>query len=171
MGASDTSLLPSAPGDLLFFKGDPKNPIDRVIMRRTGSHWVHVGVVIEHRLMLSARADGVKIEPLPNGALLYVANGSLSHREEALRWLLQQAGDGYGFGDIFNQALLWLSAHHPWFDLPTLDFARRRDCSHLVYDFLRVGGYPFGPQAHIQLLQPERVTPGMLAAALGIPDK
>lgn len=117
--------------------------------------------------MLSARSDGVRIEPLPNGAVLAATGRALPNRDDALTWLLQRAGDAYGFGDVLNQALTWLNAHTPsWVDIPTLSFARHRDCSHLALDFLRIGGYAFSPQAHIATLQPERVTPGTLATIL-----
>lgn len=161
----------TTPGDLAFFRGDPHKRIDALIMRRTDSPWVHVGIVIDHGLMLSARSDGVRIEPLPDSATLAVTSTALAHRDDALRWLLQRAGDAYGFGDIFNQAVTWLNAQTPrWLELPTLSFARHLDCSHLALDFLRIGGYPFSADAHIATLQPENVTPGALASIV-LPDE
>lgn len=165
---------PGNPGDLAFFRGDPRKPVDALIMRRTASPWVHVGVVIEHGLMLSARSDGVRIEPLPGGATIATTGAQLTASDDALTWLLQQAGNAYGFGDILNQLITWLNAHTPgwlsWLELPTLDFARHLDCSHLALDFLRIGGYPFNAAAHIATLQPENVTPGLLASILSIPN-
>lgn len=163
--------MPS-PGDLAFYRGNPRHAIDALIMRRTRSPWVHVGVVIDHGcLMLSARSDGVRIEPLPSGITIAATGAQLPACDDALRWLLCQAGNAYGFGDIVNQAVLWLNAHMPsWLELPTLSFARHRDCSHLALDFLRVACYPFSASDHIALLQPETVTPGMLASILSIPD-
>ena len=156
-------------GDLAFFRGDPHKRIDALIMRRTQSPWVHVGVVIDHGLMLSARSDGVRIEPLPSGATLASTGAQLAACDDALTWLLQRAGDAYGFGDIFNQCVTWLNAHTPaWLELPTLSFARHLDCSHIALDFLRIGGYPFSPAAHIATLQPENVTPGALASILNL---
>lgn len=159
--------MPNA-GDLAFFRGDPHKRIDALIMRRTQSPWVHVGVVIGYGLMLSARSDGVRIEPLPDGATVAATGAQLAACDDALTWLLCRAGDAYGFGDIVNQAVTWLNAQMPswlsWLELPTLSFARHLDCSHLALDFLRIGGYPFSPAAHIAVLQPENVTPGALAA-------
>ena len=163
--------MTTVPGDLAFYRGDPHKAVDALIMRRTHSPWVHVGIVIDHGLMLSARSDGVRIEPLPDGVTIASTGAQLVACDDALTWLYQQAGNAYGFGDILNQCITWLNAHTPgWLELPTLDFARQRDCSHLALDFLRIGGYPFSPAAHIQTLQPETVTPGVLASILGIPD-
>ena len=160
----------TVPGDLAFFRGNPHTSVDALIMRRTHSPWVHVGVVIEHGLMLSARSDGVRIESLPGGATMAATGAQLPACDDALSWLLQQAGNAYGFGDILNQCVTWLNAHTPpWLELPTLSFARHKDCSHLALDFLRIGGYPFTASAHIQTLQPETVTPGVLAIILSIP--
>ena len=164
-------MTTTQPGNLAFFRGDPHNRIDALIMRRTSSPWVHVGVVIEHGLMLSARSDGVRIEPLPGGVTIAPTGAQLPACDDALRWLLQRAGDAYGFGDIFNQCVTWLNAHTPsWLELPTLSFARHLDCSHLALDFLRIGGYPFSASAHIATLQPENVTPGTLASIV-FPDE
>ena len=160
------------PGDLAFFRGDPHHRIDALIMRRTRSPWVHVGVIVDHGLMLSARSDGVRIEPLPSGAVLaHTGDTPLPACGDALTWLYQQAGNAYGFGDILNQWLIWLNANTPkwvssWLDIPTLSFARHKDCSHLALDFLRIAGYPFTASAHIATLEPERVTPGLLATIL-----
>lgn len=163
--------MTTQPGDLAFFRGDPHKPVDALIMRRTRSPWVHVGIIIEHGLMLSARSDGVRIEPLPGGAAIAPTGAQLPASDDALTWLLQRAGDAYGFGDILNQCITWANAHTPsWLELPTLSFARQRDCSHLALDFLRIGGYPFSSAAHIQTLQPENVTPGVLASILSIPN-
>lgn len=157
------SRIPKA-GDLLFFRGDhPHNSLaERVIMKRTGSIYVHVGIAVEHSLMTSARSDGIRTQTLPSPAALHLATGNLCRSlDDGLSWLACKVGQPYGFGDIFNQLLTMI---HAPFDIK---FIRAWDCSDLAVRFLNAADFSW-PDAgsRIQVPDSDLVTPASLAQSL-----
>lgn len=153
-------MTPPVAGDILFFASSGKL-IDRMIERRTGSDVVHVAIVVDANTVIQAVSGGVELHALPTnyayiarvGAALAQADPSRFHK--ALADLLATVGTPYGFGDIFDQALMLLPGR------PAISFDRSYDCSHLAAVWLEAAGYalPFDTEA-------DRITPGDLKRIL-----
>lgn len=145
-------------GDVLFFAGDKGKFIDRVIMQRTKSTYVHVAVVIAPGLIIQAVTGGVQIAKVPNTYTVIAHVGRDLYRKaplecrNAMRDLMCLAGSTpYGVLDIVSQALMLLPGNL------TISANRSYDCSHLATLWLQSAGMdlPFGTEAN-------RVTPGSL---------
>lgn len=158
------------PGDILWWKGDKSKLINRVIMRRTNSEYVHVAVVAYQGLIVQAVTGGVEIALLPDPptyAAVASTGNKLQHDDpanflKAMRGMMCFAGNTpYGFLDIVSQLLMLLPGSL------SISADRSVDCSHLATLWLQSAGFdlPFGTE-------PNRVTPGSLftiLSAAGVP--
>jgi hypothetical protein len=152
------TIVPAA-GDILFCESTGK-PIDRLIVARTGSQWVHVKVAVSSTMVVEAVSGGVRLHATDAyqgiarvGARLKVADPA--RFQQAQTALLGRVGDRYGIGDLLDQLLNYLPGH------PVISWDRSEDCSDLAVQFLTNAGYtlPFATVA-------AAITPGSLADLL-----
>lgn len=148
---------PNEAGDIAFYKGSAYNPIDKVVMLRTGSDIVHVAVFDGDNTTIAATSNGITRQNSGHEYKVWrPRNGYAETRlDEALFFLRDQIGQPYGWADIANQVLL-LSNQNP----VLLD--KSSDCSDLATKFLWIAGVAL-PYA---LINTNRITPGGLYSAL-----
>lgn len=151
-----------AAGDIIFVRGG-KSFVDRAIMWRTKSLYVHVAVEVEDGKVVEAVHTGVR---LGNGyaedqivRFHDAAIPSSPRFRNSLRWLKGQVGETYGFIDIINQAISFFWPKGIFLSSPTM-----MDCSDLAVRFLDVNDYPLPDEIK---LYPQLVSPGDLLRALG----
>lgn len=152
-------------GDLAFYY-DGTSVFDWAIRKRTGSRISHVEVEVENGLWIGALTRGVDIHPTPAASNVKIwhsdAVSTSPKLSDGLKFLHTAVDNKYKYGaiDIFNQLLSLVKPDGIFLDSPTLF-----DCSHLAADFLITVDYPLPAELK---LNPELVTPGSLARALGI---
>lgn len=159
-------MTTSQPGDLVFFAGNPHNPVDLAIMLKTGGNLTHVECVYRvaptgQVLTIGALSSGVTLHPLPALGIpaATAAHTSPARLPGALAWLRGQVGQPYSWNDIADQALTLLDP-----DAPVVSDGHY-DCSHLAAVFLTHAGYPLPPAL---LARPELISPVSLARAVGL---
>lgn len=144
-------------GDIAFYKGTSGQPVDELIMLRTGSPYVHVAVCVGPTMTIAATSNGITQQGIANVTDIWrpSAQYDTARLASAIAWLTGQVGKAYGYADIANQVLLMLSK-----DPILLD--KSADCSDLATKFLWIAGVAL-PST---LIDTNKVTPGMLASVL-----
>ena len=153
-----------SPGDILFYRRKPGDMVDTLISDITASPFVHVGIAISGMQEIQALFHGVLltgIDPEPDvwSYSQNAINPDPARMLSALAWLHSMCGRAYGWDDIGNALLAKLRLGL------SIDISDNLDCSALACDFLlRAGAVP----ALFDNPDPHEVTPGILAARLGI---
>lgn len=166
MTSPSSLAAPLAPGDLIFFAGNPLNPVDDAIMIRTGGKWVHVEIVVATPSDASPRtigalASGITPHDLPAHGIpaMTAAHCSPARLPGTLTWLRGQVGQPYSWCDIADQGISLIAPSAP------LLTDGRYDCSHLAAMFLTRAGYPLPATL---LARPQLISPVALAHAVGL---
>lgn len=149
------------PGDIVFYQGNIRNPIDMVIMAREHFKIVHVAIVVPSEskvsantpALIAATSHGIDYQEVGDYYAVWKTGAKLDEKRlaSALTWLAAQIGKPYGWGDIANQVLEMLGDDEVLID-------KSYDCSHLATSFLWLAGY----ELPATMLQQNLVTPGSL---------
>lgn len=143
-------------GDVAFY-ADHGSLIDKAIVLRTGSTFVHVAVFVSPTETIAATSAGITRQAHGNEVVVWRPRAGYAAMRQlrALAFLDGEVGKPYGYADIINQLLLLKGG-----DPVLLD--KSSDCSDLATKFLWIAGTPL-PAA---LILTDRVTPGGLHDAL-----
>lgn len=155
-------------GDILLYRQPERAApwlalADLAIALRTRGPYVHVGVAVDHGLMVDATpAHGVTVHPLvtPDAWYPTSAYATPQRLSAGVCEVLRRVHADYGWRDIAEAGVLpgwWPVLAHG---------AREFDCSHLVADFLVTCG--LGALLGGLRDQTARVSPNDLARALGV---